>query len=380
MIYLDNAATTAQKPDCVIEATTQALKFMSVNAGRGGYDIAREATSRIEKCKDSLLALLGISSQYHVYFSPSNTVSMNGLILGLNCDEFTTIYVSPFEHNAVMRPLEAVHNRTGCNVKVLPFNTSDWALDEDEVTSMFIKNKPDFIFVSLISNTTGFVLPVEQIVEIGHQYGAKVIVDCAQAMGTYPFDYSAVNADAYVFAGHKTLYAPFGIAGAIIRDSWQLDFGVYGGTGSDSLNMNMPAPEAGGYEPGSPNVPAICGLQAAIDWIQDTSTKVIWDHETRLVNLLLNELRKNEKIILYAPPADRIGNLLAINVKGYESREVGEILNDEFDICVRTGYQCAPLVHDWLRTKEYAGIVRLSVSYFTTEDDIKHVIEALNTL
>lgn len=380
MIYLDNAATTAQKPACVIEAMTQALRTMSVNAGRGSYDLAREAASKIEKCKVSLLDLLGISARYHVYFSPSNTISMNQIILGLPCDEFTTIYVSPFEHNAVMRPLEAIHKRSGCNIKVLPFMSDDWTLDEEALTSMFIKNKPDYIFVSMISNTTGLVLPVEQLVTIGHQYGAKVIVDCAQAMGTYPFDYATVNADAYVFAGHKTLYAPFGIAGIVLNDSWHPQFGLYGGTGSDSLNLTMPGPDAGGFEPGSPNVPAICGLQAAIDWLRETSIKAVWDHETRLVSMLMSELRKNEKIILYAPPAHMMGNLLAINVKDYESRDVGDILNDEFDICVRTGYQCAPLVHDWLRTKEYAGIVRLSVSYFTTEDDIKHAVEALNTL
>lgn len=380
MIYLDNAATTGVKPNCVIEAVESSMRNLSVNAGRGSYKYAQKASELMDECRARLLSLAHLTSGYHVYYSPSATIAMNQLILGINCDSYTTFIVSPFEHNAAMRPIEYVCKRTGAKWCQLPFNHDTWQLQLDEVEDLFTKCRPSYVFVSAVSNTTGYVLPLKQIVEKAHAHEARVIVDCAQALGSVTLDYADIGADAYVFAGHKTLYGPLGIAGIILSDSWRPSYGLFGGTGTDSLNLSMPEPDAGGFEPGSPNTPAIAGLNAALQWIDQIGVDSIETHEMDLISQFIAEASGLSKVFLYVPPKLYRSSMVAVNVDGYKSRDVGEILDEEFGICVRSGYQCAPLVHDWIGSIPYSGVVRVSVSYFNTAEDIEKVIDALKTL
>lgn len=380
MVYLDNAATTQPKPKPVIDAVTSAMNGMHINAGRGGYALARQASATIDACKEKLLRLAQIRGGYHVYFAPSATVAMNQLIFGLSCGAYTNAYVSPFEHNASMRPLEALCQQRGVHRLMLPFHREDWAFDKERCSDLFLKDKPDYVIVSMVSNTTGYVLPVREIVAITHSFGGKVIVDCAQALGSIEVDLSAIGADAYVFAGHKTLYGPFGVAGMILSDAWRPQVVYYGGTGTDSLSLKMPPPEAGGYEPASPNMIAIAGLEAAIDWICQTSISQIAEHERRLVDHFIKQAKTLSKVQLYLPPFASQSGIVAFNVEGYQSYEIGEILDEEFGICLRTGYQCAPFVHSWLGANHSNGLVRMSVSYFSTQEDISRLVKALETL
>ena len=379
MIYLDNGATTFVKPKAVQTALQEAYADMSVNAGRGSYKKARQAADCISECKYRLLRIAGLSKGYSVYLSPSATISFNQIILGMRVDSFTNVYVTPFEHNAVIRPIEAIRNKEGLKVSVLPFARDTWDFEEEKAAAAFAMEKPDYVFVSLVSNTTGYILPVKEITALAHKFGARVIVDCAQAFGSLDIDYADIYADAYVFAGHKTLYGPFGVGGMILRDDWDLPYGLYGGTGSDSLNRMMPTSDAGGYEPGSPNTPAILGLNAALKWLDCTGVKAIAEHERKLIARLAISLSQLDKVHVFAPPLPCMSSILAFAIEDYDCRDVGDILDEEFDIAVRTGYQCAPLVHDWLGSKCYGGVVRASVSFYNSESDIDALVEALKT-
>lgn len=380
MIYLDNAATTSTKPDTVIQAVNRSLTELSVNAGRGSYALARQAVCTIDNCRDKILHLGKIKTGYHAYFTPSATIALNQIILGLSMDRYTNIYVSPFEHNAVMRPLFSICAKNDSSLIEIPFIEGTWTCDWKKLEEEFATRTPDYVFVSMVSNTTGLILPVKEITSIAHANGARVIVDCAQAYGAIDVDYSDVDADAYIFAGHKTLLGPFGIAGFILKDGWEITSGLTGGTGSDSLNLNMPSASDGGYEPGSLNIPAICGLSAACDWIEAFGISNIQTHEQNLVSHFVSQVCDNDKICLYYPPRDKASNIVSFNIRGYQSHEVGEILDEEFNIAVRTGYQCAPWVHRWLHSNAYGGIVRCSVSYFNTMDDIDCLLRAIETL
>ena len=380
MVYLDNAATTGMKPECVKDAVIRSVQNISVNAGRGSYAAARDAVAMIDECRNSLLSIAKITHGYHVYFSPSATIAFNQIISSLPLDDYSTVYLSPFEHNASVRPVCAVAKKVGAKVEKLPFDPSTWSFEKTQAEDMFIQNTPDYVFISHISNTTGYILPIKEITDLAHQYGAKVIIDCAQSFGAVDADYADIGADAYVFAGHKTLYATYGIAGFILADTWNLiPTTITGGTGSDSLNTDIPMPETGGFEPGSININAIAGLHAALSWIIETSVEEIQNREKVLVAYFMERVGQISKVRLYVPPKEH-SSIIALNVDGYESHDVGEILDDEFGICVRTGYQCAPYVHDWLNTKEFSGIVRVSFSYFTTESDIDELLKALSTL
>ncbi len=380
MIYLDNAATTGRKPETVIEAVNSAMKDLCVNPGRGSYDLARKASSLIDETRINILDLARLSKGYHVVFSPSATIAFNQIILGMKYDEWTNIYVSPFEHNAVMRPLHAISEKYGNNIYQIPFHKDNWSVDEKRLISLFLENKPDYVFLSMVSNTTGFRLPIKNIIELAKKYGAKVVVDCAQAFGSINVDFSDIGADAYVFAGHKTLYGPYGIAGIIIDENWPFDSGILGGTGTDSLSLKMPGIYDGGWEAGSMNIPAIAGLDAAVKWAKQINPSVIENHELQLIRHVVKTFLEHPEIKLYIPPDCAISNIIAFNVEGYNCRDVGEILNDEFDIAVRTGYQCAPLVHDWLNTKQFGGIVRASVSWYNSLEDVDTLVNAVVSL
>ena len=247
MIYLDNAATTGVKPEAVYQALADAQRAISVNAGRGSYAAAREAVSAIDSCRADLLALCHIPNGYHVYFAPSATISLNEIILGLSLDAYTNVYVTPFEHNAVMRPLHAMCAKSGASLRLLPFDRKSWSLDSAAAESMFLSEKPDFIFMSMVSNATGYQLPVKELTDLAHQYGARVIVDCAQAIGAVDAQFAEIAADAYIFAGHKTLYGPYGIAGMILKTDYQPAPGLFGGTGTSSLDLAMPPAADGGW-------------------------------------------------------------------------------------------------------------------------------------
>ncbi len=379
MICLDNAATTGRKAPGVVKAVCDAMEHLSVNAGRGSYAAAREAARRIDACRESLLRLAGLTGGWRVCFAPSATVALNQIILGMPCDRYSGFYVTPFEHNSVMRPLDALCRRAGCRWYELPFDRETWRFDAEEAEVQFRRAKPDVVFASVVSNTTGLVLPALELTRLAHRFGAKVVLDCSQALGAVDLPWKAIGADAMVFAGHKTLLGPYGAAGILLSERWDLKGGILGGTGTRSLDLTMPGPDAGGLEPGSLDVSALCGLKAGVDWLLERGVAALAAEERRLIGLFEAGCRALPKVRLLLPPQERRSGIAAFTVEGYRSEDVGDILDGEFGIAVRTGYQCAPLVHDWLGTRE-SGVVRASVSWFNTEEEIRALTAALATL
>lgn len=170
----------------------------------------------------------------------------------------------------------------------------------------------------------------------------------------------------------------FGIAGFIKLSNVKLEIVQFGGTGSDSLNLNMPEESPNKYEAGSKNSVAILGLLESLKWLENTNVE---QTEIELTKYLYDQLKTVKKVILYTPVDEKkcVG-ILSINVQGYSAEEVGSILDEEFDIAVRTGYHCAPLVHNFINSLEFNGTIRISLNYFNNEQEIDKLIEALNTL
>ena len=375
MIYLDNAATTFPKPESVLKALDEANR-VAFNTGRGGYTAARKSTLLIDDVRKKLLSINGIKDG-NVILLPSSTIALNTIIFGLNLKKDDYVYVSPFEHNAIMRALHELKKRIGINIEVIPFDKETWILDNKKLSNMFALRKPSAIMISHISNVTGFILPYDEIFSLSHKYGAVNILDASQSYGIKKIE-DLSNVNFIIFAGHKSLYASFGIAGYINLKSTNLKPLLYGGTGSDSLNLDMPDSGSSRYESGSSNIVAISGLNASIDWINNID---IFSEEKKLTDYMIEELKKIRKVKLFLPKDYRdIFGVVSFAVKDYSSDEVGKILNDEYDISVRTGYHCAPLVHDFIGSKEYNGTVRASLSYFSTKKDIDELIKAIKSL
>lgn len=374
MIYLDNSATTFPKPDVVYEAIDYASRNLAFNAGRGTYKQATQASDLISLAREKVSDLVNCNSNGVTFFS-SATEALNIIINGLGIKNNDNVYISPFEHNAIIRPLYNLKKTINFNIYILPFDKDTWELQNDVLKNMFARNNPNYIFISHVSNVTGFILPYQDIFSNGKKYGSINILDSAQSFGILNPKIEFI--DFIVFAGHKSLYASFGIAGFININDYKLNIIKSGGNGSESLNHNMPNSTYKRYESGSQNIIAIYSLITSIDWLKQNN---IFSHECELVRYCFEKMRKNSKIKIYLPPIDKNLGIISFNIDGYSPEEVGSILSDEYDICVRTGYHCSPLVHDFLDTKDIGGTIRISFGAFNTINEIDILIEALDSL
>lgn len=375
MIYLDNAATTYPKPEEVYVALDKANRN-AFNTGRGSYKCARVASEIKESVRNKILELNNLKNGKVIYTN-SATVSLNELIFGIDLKENDYVYISPFEHNSIIRPLEELKKRIKINIEIIPFDKETWNPDYDKINDMFAIHHPSAIFLSQVSNVTGYILPYENIFKLSEKYNSINILDASQGFGIVPIS-NYENINYIVFAGHKSLYASFGIAGYIKLKNDKLKQNIFGGTGSDTMNPNMPNTIPEGYEAGSPDIVSICGLNASIDWINSTD---IYTHEKGLTDYLIEKLKEIKKVKLFIPNNyENIFGIVSIGIKDYSSDDVGSILDDEYNICVRTGYHCTPLIHDFIESLEYNGTVRISLNYFNAKNDIDLLVQALKSL
>lgn len=374
MIYLDNGATTYPKPECVYEALNFANRNLAFNAGRGSYKKSKEVSEMIYDTRCKIASFVNKDADSVVFLS-SATECLNLLINGIDFQDGDTVYISPFEHNAIVRPLYNIKKSININIIILPFDKKTWNPDFKKIDEMFSIKKPKAVLLSQISNVTGFVVDYLNIFKLSKAYGSINILDSAQAYGIANPDLE--NCDFCVFAGHKTLYASFGIAGFIINSTYNLNITKSGGNGSDSLNHYMPSKGFGKYESGSPNSVAIYGLNKSIDWLKTNNP---YKHEKELTYYLIEKLSKIDKVKLYIPESKDILGIVSFNVKGYLSDDVASILNEEFEIEVRSGFHCAPFVHEFIGSLDTKGTVRVSVGAFNSKNDIDVLINAILTL
>ena len=373
MIYLDNSATTYPKPSSVYEALDFANRNLAFNAGRGSYDSSKEAAKIIDQCRASILSF--VKNKSDVAFLSSATESLNLIINGLNLEKGSIVYVSPFEHNAIIRPLKNLEQKYGIEIIQIPFDKISWKPNLSKLEEMFSIKHPSAVFLSHISNVTGLILDYEDVFKLSKEFNAINTLDCAQSFGVLKPNLD--NVDFCVFAGHKSLYASFGIAGIISNNFSLLSVTKSGGTGSDSLNHLMPLSGHERLESGSPNIVSIYGLLKSSEWLKNAN---ILEKEKELTKYLIESLSQLNKVILYLPDnLDSILGIVSFNIDGYVSDDIANILEEEYQIAVRSGYHCSPLVHEFIDSIQYKGTVRVSLGAFNTKDDVDKLITALKT-
>lgn len=384
IIYLDNAATTFPKPEVVYQTMDRFLREECVNAGRGSYKLARNSVELINETRRLLLELVNANSSDRVIFSPSATVATNQVLRGLNWKDIKNVYVSPFEHNAIMRTLHHLQKYNDFEINIIPFDNITFELKEDDLRVIYSQKKPDLIIMSHVSNVTGYILPIGKCHELAKAYNPINIVDCAQSLGVVDVNVKEEfkECDFIIFAGHKSLYGPFGIGGFYILNSKiVLNEVITGGTGSDSTNLEMPKDSEAYYEAGSYNMHAVSGLNAALKWIKEEGRSKIYAHKKELTDNLICRLEEIDGIEIYIPEdlENHIG-VISFNLNGYSADEVGKILSDEYGIAVRTGHHCAPLIGKFLDGYAENGTVRASIGFFNSESDINEFLNCINTL
>ena len=380
IIYLDNAATTFPKPECVYKRMDYVNRNLAVNAGRGSYELAREATEIIDCTRDKLCKLVNGRRREDVILTPSVTVALNQILGGIVWEEHSYVYVSPFEHNAVVRTLYNMADQYNLNIVEMPviIGENDLKIDLDRLEYMFSKCNPFCVCMTHVSNVTGNILPILSLCRMAKKYNAITILDAAQSLGLIPIDLRKVELDYLAFAGHKTLYGPFGVGGFVINNVLALKSYIAGGTGSDSLNVNMPNYNPVKYEPASQNIVAIAGLEAALAWI--SKQEDLLKREKEKTDYLYKQLSKINDIIVYSNGSDEHIGIISFNVCGYTADEVGDILDHEYNIAVRTGYHCAPLIHRHLKEDGFKGTVRIGIGCFNTKEELDILVSVLKEL
>lgn len=369
MIYLNQAATTWPKPEQVEKAAQAAIVLPPFSQNRS---VASDNVNVMELCKKTLGKLFNIEDWNRIFFSSGATDSFNRIVRGLALCKKKVI-VTANEHNAVLRPLYNIYK--DIQIEIIGCS-EDGELLYDELEE---KLTPDVsaVFVNYCSNVTGMSVDLERIAKIVHKTEAVFIVDCSQSAGHIPVDVMKQEIDILVFTGHKGLFALQGTGGYYVRNGILLKPSVYGGTGYDSKRLVM-AYDNEEYEVGTQNMHGIATLQAGADYVLKKGVNVICEYEKMLITTMRRKLHCLNKVIVYGKD-DCSGSVVSFNIKGLNPADTAYILANNYNIIIRSGYHCAPLIHEALGCDNF-GTVRVSVSCFNTIDEINQFLEAIEEL
>ena len=375
MIYLDNAATTMRKPQEVIDAITAVMCSMG-NAGRGVNEASLGAARTVYDTREKLAGFFGAEDARQIVFTMNSTESLNIAIKGI-LNPGDHVISTVFEHNSVLRPLYEMEKKgvevtfLGCDEK----GTLDYA-NFDKA----IKENTKAIVCTHGSNLTGNKVDVERIGEIAKKHDLLFVVDASQTAGVFPIDVQKMHIDILCFTGHKGLMGPQGTGGLCIREGVEIRPFKRGGSGIHSYDREQPKSYPTRLEAGTLNSHGIAGLSAAIDYICETGISAIRKKEQALLRHFYNGISEIPGVQIYGDfiSGERAAILL-LNIEGYDSGTVSDILSEEYDIATRSGAHCAPRMHQALGTVE-TGAVRFSFCWFNTIREVDVAIQAIREI
>ena len=375
MIYFDNAATTMRKPDCVVQAVTEALCAMG-NSGRGVHEGALSASRIIYDSRIALAELFGAESPERIAFTANSTQALNIVIKGvLNPGDH--VITTALEHNSVLRPLYELEER-GVQLTILPADKAGNIRYED--FEQEIRPNTRAIVTTHGSNLTGNLLDIGRLGGIAKKYGLLYIVDASQTAGVFDIDVQQMHIDILCFTGHKGLLGPQGTGGLYVRDGVEVRPLLSGGSGVQTYLRSHPAQMPTALEAGTLNGHGIAGLGAAVRHILDTGMETIRQKEQALMWEFYTQVRQIPGITVYGDfSTQNRCPIVTLNVRDYDSGEVSDALASEYGIATRPGAHCAPLMHKALGTVEQ-GAVRFSFSHYNTEEEINFAVSALREL
>ena len=375
MIYLDNAATTLQKPACVAQAVLEAMGTLG-NCARGAYGASLGAARTVYTVREQLARLFGCPRADHVIFTQNSTHALNIALSGL-LSPGDHIITTDCEHNSVLRPVFRLQAQ-GVQASFVPADRQG-RLDYDAFARLIRPNTRAIVCVHA-SNLTGNLFDIERIGRIAHEHGVLFVVDASQTAGVFGLDMARQHIDVVCFTGHKSLYGPQGTGGMCVRPGVEIRPFAVGGTGVQTYLPTQPAQYPTRLEAGTLNGHGIAGLGAALSWLEETGVANICAHEQALLRRFYDGVRNIPGVTVYGdwdtwPRAP----VCALNIRGLDSGEVADALAEDFDIAVRPGAHCAPRLHMALGTKD-TGAVRFSFGFFNTEDETDTAIGAVERI
>ena len=374
MIYLDNAATTIHKPDCVRQAVMEALDSFG-NSSRGTHGGALMASRMIYDTRVRVSELFTCSPD-HVIFTANSTEALNIAIHGLFSSE-DHIITTDLEHNSVLRPLYRLED-AGAALSFVPADAKGLIQYED--FESLIRPDTRGIVCTHASNLTGNLIDLARVGAIAKRHGILFVVDASQTAGIFPVDMAAYGIDVLCFTGHKGLYGPQGTGGLCIRPGVELRPLLRGGTGIHSYDREQPQAYPARLEAGTLNTHGIAGLHAALKFIEKQTVQAIGEYERALMRRFYDGVKDIDGVTVYGDfSRPERAAVVALNIRDYDSAEVADALFADYDIATRAGAHCAPRMHEALGTVQQ-GAVRFSFSYFNTENEVDTAIAAVREL
>lgn len=375
MIYLDNAATTMQKPQEVVDAVAAAMCSMG-NAGRGAHAASLGASRTVYQTRERLADFFHAENPKQIVFTSNSTESLNIALKGV-LEAGDHVITTMMEHNSVLRPLYELEEK-GVELTIIKSNlqgTIDYEDFEKEV-----KDNTKLIVCTHGSNLTGNLVDIKRVGEIAKKHGLLFAVDASQTAGVFPIDVRKMQIDILCFTGHKSLLGPQGTGGLYVREGVSVRPLLSGGSGVQSYRKKHPEEMPTALEAGTLNAHGLAGLCAAVNYIRETGMDVIRRKEQELMWEFYNQVRKIEGIKIYGDfSSTERCPMVSLNIREYDSGDVSDTLFTDYGIATRSGAHCAPLMHQALGTVEQ-GAVRFSFSHYNNSDEVKQTVDALREL
>ncbi len=378
LIWLDNAATT-QKPQAVIDRLKHFYEHENSNIHRAAHELAARATDAYETARDKMRGFLNASSAKEIVFVRGATEAINLVAQSWgrqNIGKDDEILITWLEHHANIVPWQQLANEKGARLKVAPVDDNGQVIPD--AYGKLLGPKTKLVSFAQVSNALGTVTPAKQMVEAAHSAGAKVLVDGAQAVSHMPVNVQDLNADWYVFSGHK-IFGPTGIGVLYGKEALLNEMPPWQGGGnmiSDvTFERSLFQPAPGRFEAGTGNIGDAVGLGAAIDYVTRIGLDRIAEYEHQLLLYATRLLKEIPGLRLIGTAPDK-ASVLSFVIEGIRTEDIGSALNRE-GIAVRAGHHCAQPI---LRRFGVETTVRPSLAFYNTCADVDALISALTRI
>jgi cysteine desulfurase/selenocysteine lyase len=374
LVYLDNAATT-QKPQAVIDAIVHYYGQINSNVHRGVHTLSQRATDAFEATRGKLQRLVNAEHEHEIIYTTGTTGSINLVAHGFRSslgpgDE---VVVSQLEHHSNLVPWQMLAQYTGATLRYIPI-LADGSLDLDEAQRL-INPKTKLLAFNHISNALGTVNPVAKLTEWAHAVGACVVVDGAQGLPHRPVDVQAMGVDFYAGSAHK-MYGPTGTGMLYGRTEWLEKLPPYQGGGEMISTVTMAQSTYAGlpfkFEAGTPNIEAVVGWGAALDWMNSVGMDALMAHEADLMAYGTERLTAIDGLVLFGTAPEKSA-VLSFGFADLHPYDLGTLL-DQQGIAVRTGQHCAQPIMDYYNIP---GTVRASFAAYSSREDVDRLADGV---
>ena len=375
LVYLDNGATT-QKPRCVVDAITDEYYSVNANVHRGVHFLSQQATELHEAGRETVRRFINARSTNEIVFTRGTTESINLLASSFGeafLHEGDEVIVSTMEHHSNIVPWQLLQMRKGIRLRVIPMNDRGELLS-DEYERLFTE-RTRIVCVTHVSNVLGTVNPVKEMIAVAHAHGVPVLVDGAQSIPHMPVDVQALDADFYVFSGHK-VYGPTGVGVLFGKEDWLDRLPPYQGGGEMIRHVSFECTTFNElpfkFEAGTPDYIGTTGLAKALDYVAALGMERIAAYEHELTDYATRRLKEIPRMRIFGEAAEK-GSVISFLVGDIHHFDMGTLL-DRLGIAVRTGHHCAQPLMQRLGIE---GTVRASFALYNTKEEVDALVSGV---